>query len=56
LQKPDFIEGVRSTIIEKGYVAQWEFKSVFDISDQDVEIYFKKLPDHAELQLPSPPN
>ena len=47
----DFFEGVRCFFFDKGNTPQWEFNSVSEIPDSEIDKYFSKLPDHLELNL-----
>jgi len=48
---PDFFEGVRCTLIDKGDKPQWSHKSVYDVDEKEVDKFFEPLPSHKDLKL-----
>jgi len=51
MQDKDFFEGVRCTLVDKKDKPKWKYKTPFDMSDEEVEKYFSKLPEKMELRL-----
>lgn len=48
---PDFFEGIRCTLFEKGQKPKWSHKSIYDVSENDIKQYFEQLPPSKELKL-----
>jgi hypothetical protein len=44
---PNFAEGVRTVLVERGSKPTWSHKSILDVRDEDVERYFN-FPAHFE--------
>jgi 3-hydroxyisobutyryl-CoA hydrolase len=49
----EFIEGIRAKLIDKDNNARWNPPTVQEVSDAEVDEYFKPLPEHLELKLPT---
>lgn len=49
--KSDLREGARAVLIEKDFKPKWSRKSIYDVTDEDVERFFQQLPDEEELSL-----
>ena len=48
----DFFEGVRAVLIEKDKNPQWQHKSVFEVPDELVDLYFEKIsPSSKDLDV-----
>ena len=47
----DFYEGMRCVFISKGDTPRWSHKSPLEVTDEEVEKYFMKLPIHRELKI-----
>jgi len=51
LASNELFEGIRCVLVDRGDQPKWIHSSLQDISDQEVDNYFKPLPDHLELQI-----
>lgn len=51
VRKGDFFEGVRATLVNREVPPNWKYKSVLDISKEDVEEFFKPMPGLTPLRL-----
>ena len=40
INDPNFAEGVRTVLVEKGSKPNWSHKSILDVKDSDVDQYF----------------
>ena len=40
INDPNFAEGVRTVLVEKGSKPNWSHKSILDVKDSDVDRYF----------------
>lgn len=47
----DFKEGVRAVLIDKDFKPKWSKKSIYDVTDEDVEKFFKMIPAPYELKF-----
>jgi enoyl-CoA hydratase len=45
----DFYEGVRAVIIDKDHAPKWRPDRIEDLNEQDIEAYFKPLPEELNL-------
>lgn len=45
----DLKEGVRAVLIDKDFKPKWSRKSIYDVTDEDVERFFNPLPKQYEL-------
>lgn len=48
MTNPDFIEGVRATLVEKTGAPTWQHASVMDVTDAEVDRFFEPFADEAE--------
>lgn len=51
MQNPDFFEGVRCTLLEKGAKPKWSHKSIHEVPESDVKKYFEPLNSFQSLKL-----
>ncbi len=47
----DFKEGVRAVLIDKDFKPNWSKKSIYDVTDEDVDKFFKLIPAPLELRF-----
>lgn len=47
----DFKEGVRAILIDKDFKPKWSRKSIYDVTKEDVDRFFKPLPEPYELRF-----
>jgi len=47
----DFFEGVRCTLVDKRDKPKWKYANPFEMSNEEVEHYFSRLPEHLELKM-----
>lgn len=45
----EFKEGVRAVLIDKDFKPKWSRKSIYDVTEKDVERFFKVIPEQYEL-------
>lgn len=50
IRRDDFIEGIRTVLVEKGKLAKWEPAQVEDLTQEDVERFFE--PFECDLDIP----
>ena len=51
MQDKDFFEGVRCLLVDRKDKAKWKYSSPFEMAESEVEHYFSRLPEDAELRL-----
>lgn len=51
MQDLDFFEGVRCTLVDKKDKPKWKYRTPFEMSEEEVEKYFSRLPEDKELKL-----
>lgn len=47
----DFKEGVRAVLVEKDFKPNWSKKSIYDVTKEDADHYFKSIPELYELRF-----
>lgn len=47
----DFKEGVRAVLVDKDFKPKWSRKSIHDVTEEDVEKFFKPLPEAYDLKF-----
>ncbi|CAF4136220.1 unnamed protein product, partial [Adineta steineri] len=47
----DFYEGVRAVLVDKDNKPQWKPNSLKNVSDKEIEDYFKKPSSNEDLQI-----
>lgn len=50
-ESSDFKEGVRAVLIDRDFKPKWSRKSIYDVTGDDVERFFKPLPKPYELRF-----
>ena len=48
---PNFAEGVRTVLVDRGSKANWSHASILDVKDSDVDKYFVFPSSFEELQV-----
>jgi len=49
MEGSDFFEGVKTVLVDKNHIPNWQFKSLDKVSREEVERYFSPLKDELIL-------
>ncbi len=51
MENADFFEGVRCKLVDTKDKPKWQYKSIEEITDSEVDSYFKELAPEKELGI-----
>jgi len=49
MEGTDFFEGVRCTLVDKNDKPKWQYASLEDVPQSEVDYYFERLPSKQEF-------